>query len=498
MATPLPNGQDNTPNKNTVLLEESIQAFNDKMLEKIVDEMAVVHIIGSFSAGKSRLVRELLSSHKTIHALLPISSLERQSALPLEITYAETPRLLRIDADKNETLLSAFPVREEQQLFDASNHYLRLELPEPELLLGNVSLCSAEEGIKRLVLKDMPGWNSGDSFVADNPLANGLVSSDNISLVYVVRANGMDSQDDLIRLQAIFAAVQTGEAFFYNNLHLIVVVTRCDNSNEHKAITDRMTQRLQELAKKMDIEEQLYLTVLCVDFGKEQDVLNHEEFAKHFWQAIFAPIAQEKIAATPSDLANRLQHWPEDWLVQSKLSSSFLLIKAAKQFIEQFKKQDQFIANMNNTRLLGLSKQERRVKTYNAWLKQIGVWQSSTENLQKLQVTDDHPLALWWSSYWLTQLYSLINSVDRLVLQMDTAIQQLPIEVTDLQSYFHDRVEASYQQAVEAFQSPFYCLSVALEPMQHDNDQAKVVATLLSLSIIDVKYADYYQLLKTA
>jgi len=313
-----------------------------------------------------------------------------------------------------------------------------------------------------------------------------------------VRANGMDSQDDLMRLQAIFEAVQTGEAFFYNNLHLIVVVTRCDEPDEHNAITDRMTERLQNLAQKIGIEDELYLTVLCVDFGKEQEALNHEDFAKRFWQAIFAPIAQEKTAATPSDWASRLQHWPADWMIQTKLSASLQLIKTAKQFMEQFKKQDQFVANMNNTRLLGLSEKERREKIHSAWLKQVGAWSSSTDSLQKLQVTDDHPLALWWSSYWLTQLYSLTNSVDKVVSQINTAIQQLPNDVPDLQRYFDDRVETSYQQAIDAFQSHFYCVCDALEPIQHDNNQAKIVATLLSLSIIDVKYADYYQLLKTA
>ena len=160
-----------TTQHHTERVQLAIQAFNDKMAEKIVDEMAVIHIIGAFSAGKSRLVRELLRPHKTAHSLLPISSKERQTALPLEITYADTPHLFRIaDTNTTETELFAFPSREEQQHFDASKHYLRLELPEPALLLGNVSLCSAEEGIKRAVLKDMPGWNSGDSLISENPL----------------------------------------------------------------------------------------------------------------------------------------------------------------------------------------------------------------------------------------------------------------------------------------------------------------------------------------
>ncbi|POZ50740.1 hypothetical protein [Methylovulum psychrotolerans] len=482
-------------NKNISIINKAIQSFNDKMTEKIVDEIAVVHIIGAFSAGKSRLVRELLRPHKTAHALLPISSQERQTALPLEITYAESPRLLRIDSDKNETLLSAFPVREEQQRFDANSHYLRLELPEPALLMGNVCLCSAEEGIKRVILKDMPGWNSGDSFVAENPLANGLVGADNISLVYVVRANGVDSQDDLCRLQAIFEAIETDDAFFYNDFHLVVVVTRCDNNNEHTAITQRITERLQQLAEQVGIEDTLHLTVLCVEFGKEQDALNHERFINDFWQTVFAPIAQEIQDAPATDWATRLQHWQADWLIQTKLSQSLRLIKDTKHFVEQFKKQDQFVANMNNTRLLGLSEQERRAKVHGAWLKQVGQWQSS---IQQLQLSADHPLAVWWQSYWLTQLHTLIDPVDSLVLTMEAAIQQLPIDAPDLARYFHDRIESSYLQAVEALQSHFLCVCEAIDPIQHDGNQAKLVATVLSLSILDAKYTDYYQLFKAA
>jgi hypothetical protein len=485
-------------NKNTVLVKRAIQAFNDKMEEKIVDEMAVVHIIGAFSAGKSRLVRELLRQHKNAHLLLPISSQERQTALPLEITYGESPRLMRMDTDENISLLSKFPQRDEQMRFDASTHRLRLEVPEPALLLGNVGLCSAEEGIKRLVLKDMPGWNSGDSFVADDPLANGLVGADNISLIYVVRANGVDSQDDLIRLKAIFKSVEMGDAFFYNGFHLVVVVTRCDDSDEHGAIKNRVTERLQQLAEQAGIEDDFTLTVLCVEFGKEQDIIDNDLFSKDFWQAAFVPIAQEKQVATATDWASRLQHWQADWLIQTKLSRSLRLINDVKQFVEQFKKQGDFIANMNNTRLLGLSEQERQLKVYNAWIKQVGQWQSSTEVIQTLQLTDNHPLAEWWHSYWLVQLRNITEIVDFLVLQMETAIQQLPTEVPDLQQYFYARVENSYLQAVESLQSHFYCVCDVLEPIQHDNNQAKLVATVLSLSLLDAKYADYYHLLKTA
>lgn len=497
MSFPLRQDQHGNLEKNTELVKQAIQLFNDKMAEKIVDEMAVVHIIGAFSAGKSRLVRELLRRHHAARSLLPISSQERQSALPLEITYGEVPRLLRMGENDDIAILPAFPVRDEQRRFDASTYRLRLELPEPELLLGDVELCSAEEGIKRLVVKDMPGWNSGDSFVAENALANGLVGADNISLVYVVRANGVDSQDDLSRLHAIFTAVETGGTFFYNGFHLVVVVTRCDDVNEHEAITSRITERLQQLAEEVGIEDVFTLTVLCVDFGKEQDTLNHDLFIEKFWKAIFAPIAKEKQVIKAMDLAGRLQHWKKDWLIQPKLIHSLELMNAAKQWVENFKKEDQFVAYMNNTRLLGLSRQERCSKIHGAWVRQVGVWQSSSKIIPKLQLDDDHPLEYFWNNYWLKQLHSVTVVVDELALKMETSIKTLPLSTFNLQDYFHDHVESSYCKAISILQSSFYCVAESLESIKHDGDQAKLIATLLSVSVLDAKYNDYYNLFKT-
>jgi hypothetical protein len=81
---------------------------------------------------------------------------------------------------------------------------------------------------------------------------------------------------------------------------------------------------------------------------------------------------------------------------------------------------------------------------------------------------------------------------------MKLAIQQLPIEATDLQQYFYEHVEDSYQKALAQRQSYFHCVCDVIEPILHDNNQAKLIATLLSLSLLDAKYADYYHSLKTA
>lgn len=494
MSFPLRQDQHGNFEKNTELVKQAIQSFHDKMAEKIVDEMAVVHIIGAFSAGKSRLVRELLRSHHSVHNLLPISSQERQSALPLEITYGAVPRLLRMSENNDREILSTFPGRNEQRLFDASKYHLRLELPEPALLLGDVTLCSAEEGIKRLVVKDMPGWNSGDSFIAENALAGGLVGADNISLVYVVRANGVDSQDDLSRLRAIFTAVETGDAFFYNGFHLVVVVTRCDDVNEHEAITSRITERLKQLAEEMSIEDDFTLTVLCVDFGKEQDALNHDVFISTFWKLILKPLESEESNNIRFD--NYLHHWKKDWLMQPRILTSIELIKTTKQWLGIFKKEDQFIAYMNSTRLLGLSREECYSKLYKAWIKQVGLWQLSHSTLLSLRLEDDHPLADFWNNYWLEKLSSIITPIDKLALTMENAIKTFPLSTVDVDNYFYDNVEKNYIEATNTLKSSFCCVIESIDIIKHEQSQEKIVATLLSLCVLDAKYTDYYLLLK--
>jgi hypothetical protein len=495
MSFPLRQNQYVFSERNTELVKQAIQSFHDKMAKKIVDEMAVVHIIGAFSAGKSRLVRELLRGYHAAHDLLPISSQERQSALPLEITYGEVPRLLRMGENGDVTHLPAFPVRDEQRLFDASTYRLRLELPEPELLLGDVALCSAEEGIKRLVVKDMPGWNSGDSFVAENALAGGLVGADNISLVYVVRANGVDSQDDLSRLHAIFTAVEAGDAFFYNGFHLVVVVTRCEDVSEHAAITSRITERLQQLAEDVGIEDVFTLSVLCVDFGKEQEDLNHAAFISRFWELITKPIADKKQIGSSAASNNRSLNWKKEWLIQSKIIASLDLMNAAQHWLNGFKKEDKFIAHMNSTRLLGLSKEECCLKLHTTWMKQVGVWQPSREILSDLVLDDDHPLAQFWNGYWLGRLGGISGVVDDLALIMENAIKAFPLSTVDVEGYFHDNVEKNYTAAMDSLDNSFYCVAQSLDAIKHEKSQEKVVATLLSLSLLDAKYADYYYLL---
>ncbi|MDQ7074858.1 MAG: hypothetical protein Q9O24_06820 [Gammaproteobacteria bacterium] len=483
--------------ENSLLVKSAIEDFEEKMVAKFVDEMALVYIIGAFSAGKSRLVRELLRSYNLAH-LLPISSQDRQSALPLEITYSDKACLKQIDIkNTTEVELKEYPSRQAQKNYDSQRHCLRLEVPESALSLGDVSLISAEEGLKRLVMKDMPGWNSGDSFVSENPLTSGLVHDNNLSLVYVVRANGVDGQDDVDRLKAVFVAAEEGEAYFYNNVNVVVVVTRCDDVAEFEGIRTRVTEKMDRLVKEAELEDEFNLTVLCVDFGKESEKRDHSVFIADFWQAILKPIEADNGSSrgASASLAKQVAHWKPEWDIRSKLASSLQLLRAAKTSIEGFKKEGEFILHLNSTRLMGLSVEQKRKKIAVAWKKQAGEWQHSSEAVKSLTLAKDHPLALWWNEhYWLRGLSLKLQKVDRLFAKMEETVAAFPEKEVELQGFFTDKMEIAYVEARRSLFSSFYWVGEALENRLKGEGQDKVVATLLSLSIIDAKYSDYRNL----
>jgi len=77
-------------------LDQSLQAFLESIQPPLSDGVLTARIIGEFSAGKTRLLRELLVP-LIPPALFPLSSLERQTRLRLEITHGETPRLSLIE-----------------------------------------------------------------------------------------------------------------------------------------------------------------------------------------------------------------------------------------------------------------------------------------------------------------------------------------------------------------------------------------------------------------
>ena len=123
----------------------ALQSFATHMtkFQQISDGLLTARVIGEFSAGKTRFLRELLGD-SIPPALYPVSSLERQTRLPMEITYGPEPELTLVQRandyeinDKARTLqtLTEFPDREATVQYDPLQHRLRLAIPENRLIL---------------------------------------------------------------------------------------------------------------------------------------------------------------------------------------------------------------------------------------------------------------------------------------------------------------------------------------------------------------------------
>ena len=79
------------------VLHLALSSFSENMNQTTRPEDSVVSIrvIGEFSAGKTRLIRELIKENVPSE-LLPVSSIEKQTYLPLEVTYGSVPKLMLI------------------------------------------------------------------------------------------------------------------------------------------------------------------------------------------------------------------------------------------------------------------------------------------------------------------------------------------------------------------------------------------------------------------
>lgn len=93
----------------TATLYRALRALAERLSRPAAppDGLLSARVIGEFSAGKTRLLRELLGE-VIPPALFPVSSLERQTRLPLEITYGEN------DADRLVVEFAANPAHELQ------------------------------------------------------------------------------------------------------------------------------------------------------------------------------------------------------------------------------------------------------------------------------------------------------------------------------------------------------------------------------------------------
>lgn len=487
----------------TEAVYRALTHFDEHMNKAVepTDGILTARVIGEFSAGKTRLLRELFGELIPKN-LFPVSSLERQTRLPLEITYGDTPQLSLIDRAQDfhptQTLeiLSYFPQREDLLNHNPLRHRLRLALPETRLILPTGDGYSDDQSPKRLFLIDMPGWNSGDDEIAESQASNILTGYHNLSLVYVVDANRLDGDTNHTRLRDFLEAF--ADADFVGDSSLVFVVTHCPKADQSR-FSQRATERVLKLWVALGNEpEDLALAVMCVEFA-ELNAAELADFRERFWRHLLAPLARPSTPQHP--WIATVRNWPVDWDIRPRLIQAQTIVQTARRLIERACIDGEFLPGMNMHRLIGLDAAQIGDKVRQAWFRQLH--SGSFDQLQQTLAVPEaiprqHPLASWWLHYWQTNLEQTLAPMHRFFKQTDAAMSRLTPETADLQEHLTTHLADAYRQAGQALDSSFTCLVETAQTLVTEAQPEQAVATLLKLSLLEARYADHFEKAKAS
>lgn len=478
------------------VVHDSLHFFAEHMESgtALSDGVLTARVIGEFSAGKTRLLRELFSSMLP-EELFPISSLERQTRLQLEITFGDVPNLTLIERaqDYQQAVelrsLPKFLERDELGEFDPLRHRLRLALPDNRLILPAGDGFSADKNPKRLFLIDTPGWNSGDDELAESEAAKIMAGYHNLSLVYVTHAGRLDGALNSERLKEFLTTFE--EAEFVGQHSLVFIITHCPEQD---------AARLHQRARRMVVDlweglgrqaEDLTLNLFCVEFNEMSDV-QRQTFRDSFWKALLGPLQQKEQALDPWTSAVR--RWPDAWDLRAPIMQTHQLLESMRQLLARACRENEFIGGMNRHRLLGLDRQAMQKKLRDTWLRQLKCNASDLDEVGNglPQLDDKHPLAAWWRDYWLANTQRTLEPARRFFSQMDIAINSVTSETEDLQAMLRTALIEFYREACAALENSFTRLVQTAQKLLSEVLPERRVATLINLSLLEARYMDYY------
>lgn len=467
----------------------------------IEDGVLTLRVVGEFSAGKTRVIREILQD-KIPENLLPISSQEAQTKLQLEISYGEQDQLLLIKKsdDRDQALilqiLQAFPSREAVSQYDPYTHRLRLLINEPLFILTKGDGYHEDNTPKKLFLIDTPGWNSGEDDLAEQDARQFFVGEHNLAIIYVCHANRLDGELNQQHLNNFLDALD--EAMFVSKqAHLQVIVTHCPAADQER-LTKRMEQRVYDAWQELYFDrENLSVHVHALDFA-EMSTQQIKQFKDKLWSELLKPMDTEKFELNRS-YSQQILTWQQNWDIRQLLSQQLKIIAQMEALIANIYINGQFIENMNMTRLKGLSQSEIQQRLTERWYQQLKI--SSAQDLALaglyVELPASHPLTMWWNQYWLTQIKKRYAPLADFIKTMQQTIEEIDHHVQNLQAYLSYKLNPSYLLLSDHIQHTSFelLMSTVTDHMQHlPLDQ--LIATLLKLSILQSRYQDHISNLK--
>ena len=463
------------------------------MQPQLSDGVLTARVVGEFSSGKTRLLSELFG-HLIPEQLMPISSLERQTRLQLEITYGDEPTLSLVEREQDfqeaclVKSLSEFPDRQQLADFDPMRYRLRLAVNEPNLILHEGDGFSEEKTPKRLFLIDTPGWSSGDDEFAEQKASALMTGYHNLALIYVSQASRLDGIVNADHLRDFMSTLADAE--FLDETKLLLIITRCPADD-----AQRMQQRARALIHRLWAEigrdeEELSLDLFCVDFPT-MSVEQLQQFRGEFWRSL---LEQVKQPASPEGhpWVAALHRWPDAWDLRPSLRASAQLLDHARTLLLKACQDDEFVVGMNMFRLTGLDNDAMRKKVSTAWFKQLGSDPAELIGSSLPVLPDDHPLSDWWSSYWQQQLVKTMIPVQAFFDSAPQVIGRLTPDVQDLKYHLLSELNRPHARASSALDSSFSCLVNNAQDLLDEPAAEKYLVTIFTLSLLQARYEDYY------
>ncbi len=480
----------------------ALQSFATHMtkFQQISDGLLTARVIGEFSAGKTRFLRELLGD-SIPPALYPVSSLERQTRLPMEITYGPEPELTLVQRandyeinDKARTLqtLTEFPDREATVQYDPLQHRLRLAIPENRLILNNGDGYSDDKSAKRLFLIDMPGWNSGDDLLAESDASEIMTGFHNLALVYVVSAIRLDSLKNSERLNNFLQAFS--DANFVGAPHLIVIMTHCPAA-EANALQQKVKKQVNAMWNELGEASSLSMDLLSIDF-EEVNPTELVAFRDKFWQSLLFPLGHSVAVSVQHPWIHGLHSWPKHWLLEEPIAQTHALLVQARAVVQAASQEESYLAGMNMTKLGGLNVSDVRKRLKEAWNRQMrnAAIELDKPLHQNLPVLDEkHPLAAWWKMYWIPHLQLALQPIEEFLNYVSSTINKLPINTPDLHKHLRQSLDSSYFRALQSTDSSFTLIVDVLERLPKTTPPEETLATLLKLSLLQMRYQDHLE-----
>lgn len=480
----------------------ALQTFAAHMtkVQQVSDGLLTARVIGEFSAGKTRFLRELLGD-SIPPALYPVSSLERQTRLPLEITYGPESELTLVqranDYEINEKTLTLqtlteFPDREATMQHDPLRHRLRLAIPENRLILKNGDGFSDDKSAKRLFLIDMPGWNSGDDLLAEGDASEIMAGFHNLALVYVVSAVRLDGLKNSERLNNFLQAFS--EADFVGAPHLIVVMTHCPAA-EANALRAKVNKQVNAMWAELGETAPLSMALFSIDF-EEASPAELVAFRDEFWQSLLSPLGHPVAASVQHPWVHVLRNWPKHWLLDEPIAQTHALLTQARAVLQSASQEKSYLVGMNMTKLGGLDKPAIKKRLKETWNRQMrDTTAAANQPLhQCIPLLDDkHPLADWWNTYWMPHLQIALHPIANFLEAVPKALNQVGPDTADLQTHLNEQLDVSYHQATQATYSSFTQVVDTLQDLPKETPPEQTLATLLRLSLFQMRYQDHLE-----